>query len=850
MGHIKTLNLLSNSPEFLCFISFILVSISLGWLCSSISYSSWSSFFFAIASGVSQPSIQAYGNYEVFNEITVVENTNGIKKEDKSTLKNVENGLLVITEKNFPHVFEQRLSKTDISIPQLLLLGVYSGPSIPYRSNIIKKLENTASLVTRHSYQSMESLGSGPRPLLPIIGKINISNVSNDWIRHYNFSLGGRLLCPSLSFVLEGLYSINNDITDSCTFKNNGVKYNIYNYLGKFSTSEEIHATIMHRWYRLVISQYFLYTHHTFVETTNLLKNSSLLMNPTDNKLGKITKKVNDNSNEEELYHLVNNNIDTTNILSTIPFPPVFVFPTLDMVTEFINIHGKEMFYHITQDFSAKSASEETYIRSLIDIYQNDPFYIFLQCRRDLQHGENRDQVILNLFKEYQKLAELYIARGDIAFFVISSGTDDDCKWISNEWYDYNDSLEEVDIDYDGAVRVMKIYPDNREKMKLSQKGRGINKEKWIDESIYYVHLLNKNISSNEDWYDLTKFVLIQSTPSIMWYDRLTSSSLAFPIYRKVHVVLFVDMHTIDVTRSPTNPYNIDVWAKSRYAISLLWNAVIHHERTLHSKDVVFLIVPSTEIRIMNTFGIDIWTHLDVLCTKKNRRTQGCTVNVSMLPTLLITSRESFGGMMKRYYLSSESMLDNSTSFHLNWTTSCPEPGPIASFLVDMFRGNLSPHIRSQSAPSKEELTNDSGVQIITGNTFHELVMNRNHKHSLVQFYSPSCGHCKRFSIMWNQLSALIRLLNWNSVIDILKMDLTKNDVIHNGVDVRSFPSVYYFPAGSKDDAIPLKMEMDIELGESNLGGLENVTSILQWIISMNKVNISKLLKLAESDII
>lgn len=204
--------------------------------------------------------------------------------------------------------------------------------------------------------------------------------------------------------------------------------------------------------------------------------------------------------------------------------------------------------------------------------------------------------------------------------------------------------------------------------------------------------------------------------------------------------------------------------------------------------------------------------------------------------------------VMRRYYLPSDNVLaDLNTSMNIEDIGS--NPGPIATLLSDLFQGKLSPYIRSQMAPSTKEHINESGVQTITGNTFRELVMDRDHKHTLVEFYTPSCGHCKRFSIMWNQLSRLILSLNWDSVIDVMKMDLSRNDVVHDGVDVRDFPSVYYFPAGSKDEPIQLTVKGDKELGESNLGGVENVTSVLEWMISMDRFDMGELLRLAETKV-
>ena len=119
--------------------------------------------------------------------------------------------------------------------------------------------------------------------------------------------------------------------------------------------------------------------------------------------------------------------------------------------------------------------------------------------------------------------------------------------------------------------------------------------------------------------------------------------------------------------------------------------------------------------------------------------------------------------------------------------------------------------------------------------------------HTIVEFSTPTCGHCKRFSIVWNELGNLVQSLNWNSVIDVMKMDVTKNEVYHDQLDLQNVPAVYYFPAGSKDAPIELIIEGDKELRESNVGGISNVTSIIEWMIQRNELDEKELLNLAQN---
>lgn len=140
-------------------------------------------------------------------------------------------------------------------------------------------------------------------------------------------------------------------------------------------------------------------------------------------------------------------------------------------------------------------------------------------------------------------------------------------------------------------------------------------------------------------------------------------------------------------------------------------------------------------------------------------------------------------------------------------------------------------------------------VTVLTGNTFEPLVMERNLEHTMLLMQSTTCGHCKRFSIFWNELSTLTQAMNWSSVIKVMKIDVTKNDIPHNKVNAWDVPSVYYFPANEKSDPIemtPITMQNSNPQNDYD-EGLSWVTSgydLLKWMVNQGKLDLELLMQL------
>ncbi len=389
---------------------------------------------------------------------------------------------------------------------------------------------------------------------------------------------------------------------------------------------------------------------------------------------------------------------------------------------------------------------------------------------------------------------------------------------------------------------------------------------------------------------NLVASTAVHVTPTVIWFDKERMSQLAFSWYRKIHAVLFVDMGLAHKISRP-NSINITSWPSSldyskesrtllrnqRSAIRLFYQCALRHRRQRPRDDIVFLIVPSSEVRIMTAFGIDIWTPLDeaLFGTLYEDNSNGageefdlrnsigneyCStpVNVdsqSILPMMMITDSLGRSGMQSsRYYLCSDDIVSP--------RTTNKDGGAIADFVDKFFNGTIGkPFVRSQtplsaSVPTPQGMRNANkpNVTVLTGNTFESLVMDRRDVHTMLLMQTTTCGHCKRFSIFWNELSSLVQAMNWSSVISVTKIDVAKNDVPHSKINAWDVPSVYYLPANQKNEPIELPTPT---LPHSNPQhsydeGLSWVTSgydLVKWMIDQGKLDLDLLSRLDGSSV-
>ncbi|XP_062265582.1 protein disulfide isomerase family A, member 8 [Platichthys flesus] len=122
-------------------------------------------------------------------------------------------------------------------------------------------------------------------------------------------------------------------------------------------------------------------------------------------------------------------------------------------------------------------------------------------------------------------------------------------------------------------------------------------------------------------------------------------------------------------------------------------------------------------------------------------------------------------------------------------------------FLDDYFAGRLKRYVKSEPVPER----NTAAVKVVVAETFDDIV-NDPDKNVLIQFYSPTCPHCKKLEPVYRELADTIFS---DTNIVIAKMNAVENDV-PLGFDVQGYPTIYFAAMGKKDE--PLRYEGGREL--------------------------------------
>ena len=759
-------------------------------------------------------------NNDVGNDdgsITNEESNDGNEKRIKTKNPIFENGLLVLHQDNLVETIMGKTLKfnTNQDTNYTLLLLAFNEPWCPHSKELIDKLES-ASLMIQDKFDTTTihnghlfttSHGNNISP--PFLAKMDTSVFDiDDLIDFYNLFDSSDNSLPMLKFVFIKQNDDGDDIDedqhhhqgtqdgyddeisgDSSTasddingefdvpteMENDGKERTIIDYVGGTNTVEEIVETVMHYWYRFVLSSY--------------ISQDSL------QALTKDFESLSDDIPNEGAAKEMDDDIVFDAMIQR-PHRSIYTFSDLDSLILFVHKQN-DLFHPVVQDLASVSEREEMYIRQLLAPAENkiDPFLGFVQCRsKSLLPSANKS----DLYLQFDELAQTFVYRRDVAFFVIVS---DNCHWIDamEENLFENPSYEQKLSKHDGHVRVLKFHAPRFDD--------DIEGKTWM--------FGNRFPQDHNDIHPLTmsQFAVIQSTPSILWFDKSSSASLAFPMYRRTHLVLFVDMHTSRL-RDGSFQYSSSVFEQSRNAISQLRKAAsnLHENRPL--QDVVFLIVPSTEIQILTTFGIDIWSVIDFECTQSDSK--NChPESITTLPMAMITSRIENNSTMLRYYLETEKILSGTQTIEM--------------FLSDYFNRSLESFLKSES----HGIDYSSSIQRLTAATFDKLLTTQANRHSIIYFYAPYCGHCKRFDIIWKEFADLLHELKWDTMIDMMTIDITKNDVMHNNIDINEIPKVYLFP---KDMSATKIIEVDLKR-------VHDPYSIIEWLIESSVFNEELLLK-------
>jgi len=113
----------------------------------------------------------------------------------------------------------------------------------------------------------------------------------------------------------------------------------------------------------------------------------------------------------------------------------------------------------------------------------------------------------------------------------------------------------------------------------------------------------------------------------------------------------------------------------------------------------------------------------------------------------------------------------------------------MAAFVRAYLAGAATPYLKSEAAAYADD---DRGVVRLTGRFFGSTVAARDGTDFIAMFYAPWCGHCSALAPTWAALAE--RFSSVRSVV-VAKMDATLNEIDYAGVNIRGFPTIYFFPA-------------------------------------------------------
>lgn len=85
----------------------------------------------------------------------------------------------------------------------------------------------------------------------------------------------------------------------------------------------------------------------------------------------------------------------------------------------------------------------------------------------------------------------------------------------------------------------------------------------------------------------------------------------------------------------------------------------------------------------------------------------------------------------------------------------------LETFVNDLLDGNLEPYIKSEPIPESQE----GPVTVAVAKNFEDVVIN-NGKDTLIEFYAPWCGHCKKLAPAYDELAEKV----WKNSVIVLNV--------------------------------------------------------------------------------
>jgi protein disulfide-isomerase A1 len=131
-----------------------------------------------------------------------------------------------------------------------------------------------------------------------------------------------------------------------------------------------------------------------------------------------------------------------------------------------------------------------------------------------------------------------------------------------------------------------------------------------------------------------------------------------------------------------------------------------------------------------------------------------------------------------------------------------PKAGPLtrqamSAFLDSVAAGESKPALKSAEPPAGDREEAFGDITVVVGSSFERIVLDTT-KDVLLEVYAPWCGHCKNLAPIYKEAAAALKSVE---TLVVANMDGTANEFFFEGIEVKGYPTLAFFPAsldGSK----------------------------------------------------